>query len=185
MNALNGDFVMKSYKSLIFLDIDGVMTSTLETPGSYLNHIGDEYGISPKCFERLKKLCFTTDSKVIVSSNWRRFAETGSKSYWLDPFNKQLTCNPLPKLKEMLGDLFLGTLPLDRHCSKSQALELWFEDNNINESSLNYVIFDDDISEGFIYSRFHKHFILTDAKIGLSDNDCKKALTILNTEIRN
>lgn len=171
---------MRSFDSIVFLDIDGVMTSTLETPGSYLNHVDDEYGISPKCFERLKNLCDNTNSKVIISSNWRRFAETGPKSYWLNPLNKKHNHNPLPKLKELLGDLFLGTLPLDRHCSKSQALELWFEDNNLKESDLNYVIFDDDLSEGFMYSRFHAHFILTDMQKGLTDEDCKKALKILN-----
>jgi len=39
--------------NVIFLDCDGVVTSTLETPGSYLNHVSDEYGPSPKCVKRL------------------------------------------------------------------------------------------------------------------------------------
>lgn len=40
-------------KKMVFLDVDGVMTSFTDTPGSYMTHGEDGYGISPSCFNRL------------------------------------------------------------------------------------------------------------------------------------
>jgi len=60
-------------RNIVFADFDGVLTSQLETPGSYLNHAPSDYGISPNCYSRLVDLCKRAKARVIISSNWRRY----------------------------------------------------------------------------------------------------------------
>ena len=71
-------------------------------------------------------------------------------------------CNPLPKFKVQLKDYIIGMLPKDRHINKAEALVLWFEENNLAKDDLDYVIFDDDLSEGFATMTdydINKHFV--------------------------
>lgn len=134
-------------KKIVFLDVDGVMTSFTDTPGSYMTHGEDGYGISPSCFNMLIQLLKDEDAKVIISSNWRKFDDDGPRSFWMSPNGK--VQNPLPKLREMLGDFLVGELPKVRHMEKSDVLLQWMTDNGINESNTKFVVFDDDPDEGF------------------------------------
>ena len=163
---------------LIILDIDGVLTSTLETPGSFKNHKGDDYGVSRGPYRHLLELISSTDAKVVISSNWRRFEEIGPLSYWHNMSYGDFK-NPLPNLKKHLKSCYLCDLPKDRHIRKSEALRRWFADTGINPEICSYVIFDDDEREGFVDSEFKVHFIMTDFKTGLTSEDCKKAEMIL------
>lgn len=167
--------------NVIFTDCDGVLTSTLETPGSYLNHTGEEYGPSPKCVKRLLKLCNDTQSKIMISSNWRKFDIDGQ---WTFDGNK--VTNPLSKLKDMLGDYCIGALPPTRHQTKSIVLVNWLDVHN--QDIDNFVIFDDDLKEGFQnvadYTIASK-FIHTLYDVGLTDADCKAAYDILKRRQNN
>ena len=170
--------MFKGKKKVIFCDFDGVLTSKHETPGSYVNY-DSEYGISPSCFSRLEELCLRTKAVVVISSNWRRFDDDGKWSYCTFD-GVHAFKNQLPKLREMLGKLYAGTLPLDRHITKAQALVLWFEEHP--EFKGEFVIFDDDKSEGLQDTFEHdinEHFILTDPEWGLSDADVEEAADIL------
>ena len=160
---------------LIFLDYDGVVTSTLETPGSYRNHKIAEYGTSPKCVKRLLNLCKKTHAKIVITSNWRKFPPDG---FWHRYDNVQVP-NNLPAFKHLLGDLVYSELPPVRHTTKSEAMELWTEEHDeFNWKTSKYVIFDDEAKEGFQISKFKEHFIMTDV-VGLTDEDCKKAKELL------
>jgi len=76
--------------------------------------------------------------------------------------------------------LLYGELPPDKNISKSKALELWEKSHpEFNYLSDRYVIFDDDIREEFQNSKFKNHFILTDSELGLTDEDCNIAETML------
>lgn len=164
---------------IIFLDIDGVVTSTIETPGSYLTHAPEEYGISPSCIKRIIELCNLTDSKIVISSNWRRFPIDGK---WLHPDNFKYYKNPLSELKTYLNNFIIDILPTDRYITKSEALRLWFIKNDIKD--LTYVIFDDDLREGFQTSEFKHNFVLTDGKTGINDDNIEAALNILKTSVK-
>jgi len=168
-------------KKIVFLDIDGVMTSFGDTPGSYITHGEAGYGISPSCFNRLKKLLEDEDAKVIISSNWRKFDDDGPRSFWISSYGR--IQNPLPKLRAMLGDLLAGELPKVRHMVKSNVLSRWMEDNNVNETNTKFVVFDDDPDEGFQMTEdfnIKNHFIMTKLEMGLTDDDVKRAKEILN-----
>lgn len=165
--------------NIVFTDFDGVLTSQLETPGSYINHSPDEYGVSPMCFERLVYLCKRTNSKVIVTSNWRRFDDDGMWSYCTFG-TKHTFKNHLPELKKMLGSLYAGDLPKNRGMNKSQALVMWFDQHP--EFKGQFVVFDDDTREMLQSTSsydINRHFILTDFMTGLTDNDVEDACSIM------
>ena len=157
--------------NLIFLDFDGVVTSKEE--GGYKWNPPEKYGPSKTIINRLKKLCDDTNSRIIIASNWRKF-----EPYDYYTFAEGRVQNPLPKLREMLDDYIVGSLPPDRHISKSQSLELWFEYNE--DFKGNYVIFDDDLREGYQDKpSFQKRFILVESEFGLTDEICEMAKKIL------
>ena len=56
------------------------------------------------------------------------------------------------------------------------------EENGITEDNTKFVVFDDDVREGFQDTNAHNikdHFILTDMRNGLTDKDVKRAKEIL------
>lgn len=166
------------YVPYVFLDVDGVCTSAEETPGSYMTNRGGDYGVSKGPFRRLASLLADTGAKVVVSSNWRKFEDSGPGSVWHNMVYGDVA-NPLPRLRRMLGSCYLGDLPKARRCSKSQALRMWFDDAGLDPAECRYVVFDDDPREGFQDSEFAGHFVKTDCRTGLTDADCERAKEIL------
>lgn len=163
--------------SVIFLDIDGVLTN-LEDGSSYLCEDPNSYRISKKNFKNLVSvLKEVPDSRVVISSNWRKFE--GKNPCWR--FNGRIYESQLPKLRKMLGDLVIGDLPHDHGLSKSEAMELWFEDNGwISKKHGKYVILDDDVTEGYHANQFFfKHLIYTSIKTGFTELGAKSAIKIL------
>ena len=161
-------------KNIVFADFDGVLTSTHEVPGSYLN-AGSEYGISPGCYGRLVGLCGRAGAVVVVSSNWRRFDDDGVWSYCSFGQGAYFQ-NPLPKLRAALGPLYAGTLPTDRHIKKSQALVLWMKAHP--EFDGGFAVLDDDMREGFqdvAEYGISGRFVRTDPEWGFTDADAEKA----------
>jgi hypothetical protein len=161
---------------VIFLDFDGVLTARDTTPGSYLSNSGEDYGMSERCYGFLTNLIVASDAKVVITSNWRRYQPDG---VWSSLEFGQFK-NPLPKLLDRLGDLYAGSLPKARHVTKSQALRIWADENEIDMNKLNYVIFDDDRRECFQESEFARCFVLTNPDVGLTREDCEKAMRILD-----
>ena len=65
---------------------------------------------------------------------------------------------------------------------KADVLVQWMDNNGITEDNTKFVVFDDDMREGFQDTSIHNikdHFILTDARNGLTDEDVKRAKEIL------
>ena len=161
------------YDKIIFLDIDGVCTSMVETPGSYINHGPDEYGLSPKCMMNLKRLIKETGCNVIISSNWRLNADKEFVDY-----NGSKIRNPLFELRKELEQSIIGMLPKTGFKQKAEALIQWFDENSFDGQ---FVILDDDPEEGLdkieLYS-ISSHLIFTDYKYGLRKKDCNKIKAI-------
>lgn len=131
--------------------------------------------MSERCYDFLAGLATVSSAKVVITSNWRRYEPDG---VWSSSEFGQFM-NPLPKLLDRLGDLYVGSLSKVRHVTKSQALRMWVDENGIDMNRLNYVIFDDDRREGFQNSEFARHFVLTNPDVGLTQKDCEKAIRIL------
>lgn len=162
---------------LIFLDIDGCLTSVKE--GTYFSPDPAKYHPSKQAMKQVMKLCDETGAKVVMSTNWRKFEIDG---VWKNSYGAYK--NPMQEVIGFLGDSCIGTLPKTRHINKAQALTLFFEqfDADIITS---YVIFDDDVKEQFQNTceyGIRDHFILVDNAVGITEYDIDKAKDILGEE---
>lgn len=168
-------------KKIIFIDIDGVLTN-VEDGSSYLCGNPSTYRISEKNLENLLVVLEAEpETRVVVSSNWRRFDDDGKWSYCrfgsVHAFKNQL-----PKLRQILSNWIIGDLTHERHLSKSEALELWFEDNPwASKAHGKYVVLEDEPeAEGFsAHPIFYKHTIETSRESGFTREDAERALQIL------
>lgn len=158
--------------NILFLDFDGVCNS-FET-GSYLTHEPSEYGPDPKIIKRVREICKDGNARIIISSNWRRFDKDGT--YVFDGIRYK---NPLGGLYSMIGDLIDGTLTVERHLTKAQALILWFEDHP--DFRGRFAVVDDDPREGIQNDEFlRQNFWHTDMKHGLTESIKKEIISHFN-----
>ena len=76
----------------------------------------------------------------------------------------------------------VGDLTHERHLTKSEALELWFEDNLwLSKKFGKYAILEDEpFAEGFSsHPIFYKHTVKTNKQIGFSREDAEKTLVLI------
>jgi hypothetical protein len=164
---------------IIFLDIDGV----LATP----EHLKDkQWALNPEKQKMLGKILAQTDAKIVLSSSWR--------------------CATLEKTKEhmekegfLFNDKLIGVtirayqyleygMPVHLSIPRGVEIKQWIDthihsDNGINferkklGKDFNYVILDD---ESDMLLEHKNNFIHTKGDIGLTVNDVRTAVKILN-----
>lgn len=135
---------------IIFLDVDGVLNSWLR---------GKPMCLSKGCLRRLKYLVDQTGAQIVLSSSWREFPEATRK---------------LQRVLSYRGMKFIGQTPILNH--RDLEINVWLKEH---EEVSEFVILDDiDFFSGD--PTLIKHFVHTNGDIGLSDNDVKKAIEILN-----
>lgn len=161
---------------IIFLDLDHVLTNTDLDNSSFLSFDPSKYRLSEINMKWLDKILEVTDAKIVISSNWRRFIpphviwDYKGKEYRsiLEPFKAKYRAD------------IIDMLPAERHATKCECLELWFEDNSWFSKHGKYAILEDDTREKYqehhIYS---KHLILTNYRFGLTETDADKAISFL------
>ena len=166
---------MNIQQPIVFLDIDGVCTALDQTPGSYLNHSQEEYGLSPKCMAAMKRFLKAANAVVIISSNWRLLKDKPK----VQADGKTIN-NPIFMLKQQLGKAIAGFLPWTGIKRKATALVQWLDETQFDGP---FVVIDDDVNEHiqdeFAYG-INEHLLLTDYKTGFTNADIGKALEILN-----
>jgi hypothetical protein len=147
--------------NILFLDFDGVCNSY--RCGSYVTSNSETYGIDKNIMPRLKEICVKGNAKIIISSNWRRYGENDFITT-----DRGIFKNPLLQLEKFIGEYIIGTLTKERHLNKSQALEIWFEDNP--DFTGKYAILDDDYREQIQNNpKLKNNFWMTNAEYGLTD----------------
>ena len=153
----------------IFLDVDGVLNNenTKEsTPSGYV-------GVSMELVRNLSKIVKSTGAKIILTSDWKKgwsellFCCDDDVSYLLEKLRKCGLRIHNRTYDEKLEDYFYT----DRGAGIRNFLDSC-------EDVEGYVIIDD-----HIFSDFDKeqklHFVHTDSKKGLTEDDVKKAMEIL------
>lgn len=141
---------------VIFLDIDGV----LNKENWMLNKTP---WIEDEKISLIGKLCRKTGASVVLSTNWRNI--------WYEPMyynNKDNGIYLAHKLFNKHGIKVVGTTPVMG--PREVEIMLTLENLDINK----YVVIDD--------TDLHiPNFIHTNKKIGFTQSDYEKALSILNT----
>ena len=65
--------------NIVFLDIDGVLNSKRKLIEVYNQtrkpHSGSSYPFDERCLENLKYLIEETNSKIVITSTWRKYED--------------------------------------------------------------------------------------------------------------
>ena len=162
---------------IVFLDLDHVLTNTDIDGSSFLSYDPSKYRLSKENMKWLGKVLKETGAKIVIASNWRKFVPPNTA--WL--FNGKWYNSILEPFKEIYKGEIIGILPPERHITKCDCLEIWFEDNPwFSKANGKYVIFEDDLEEGYqAHPIYAKHLILTDFHVGLTEKDAQKAISLL------
>ena len=169
---------MKFPKLVIFLDIDGCLTSKRDN--TYFNPNPNKYHPSKNIIDLLETFCLANDIKIIISSNWRKFDENAS---WTNGYGTYK--NPIKEVKDLLSNVYFCTLPKFRHMKKSTAISKWLDENPGCTMQSKFAIIDDDLDEGFLDTLEYdisNRFVHINSKYGITENDLEKVLEILENE---
>ena len=166
---------------IIFLDIDHVLTNVNVDNTSFLSYDPTKYKLSEYNLKNLNMILKSTGASIVIASNWRRFIFPDI--YW--EFNGKRFMSPLESFKKAYSSKIIGMLPVERHATKCECLDLWFEDNPWFSKKGCYVILEDDLNERYqAHPIFRKHLILTDFRTGLTSKDANSAIHILESEVQ-
>lgn len=149
----------------MFLDFDGVLASYdyIRVTALLGEDHPDKYGYSfdPRCVKNLQlilKEC--PDVKIIISSTWKSMGLTKLLDMW--------------KIRGLPGNI-VDITPVYAE-NRGREIAVWLSRNPVDD----YVIIDDDSD---MLKEQLDNFVKTDPKFGLTVDDCKKVIKILNGQI--
>ena len=152
--------------NIIFLDIDGVLNSHRKLKEVYERthkpHSGYNYPFDEICLSNLKVLVELTNSKLVITSSWRK--------------DKKGINKIIETLKEYeLDQYIIGYTPI---LNKPRGIEIQEYLNQLDYKP-NFIILDDDTDmENLI-----DYLIKTNIKVGLTEENVEEAILKL-TKIR-
>ena len=155
--------------NIIFLDFDGVITST-----------ESGYKLSPVLLERLKRLLWETDAYMVITSSWRGGDKQSTINEITDPNNPRIGKVQFPYI-----DRILSVTPRCGAWMRGQEIEQWFNQKakhliNAGKKEIGYVIIDDETD---FYVQQKQHLVKTNEAVGLQDADIERAKEILKEKI--
>lgn len=150
-------------KKIIFLDLDGVIT----TPSS-------KYCLSPPHMELLGNIIEATDAYIVISSSWRRYNLEQTIDFITSESNPFVGKNPFPFIDRVI-DITKRVRPIKMsgYVHRGDEIQEWLDNHEVES----YVILDD--INNMLESQ-QSHLVLTDEIDGLTDKDVEKAIRILN-----
>jgi len=154
--------------NIIFLDVDGVLNSM-----NYLQKLYEEknecyfgFGIpfDPNCLKNLKELVTQTNSKIVVSSTWRK-SEKGIAIL-------------LENLKKYeLDKSVIGYTPIfNTNVTRGTEIKAYLSNLKENASKLNFIILDDESD----MDKLLPYLIKIDENFGLTSENVKAGIKKLN-----
>lgn len=163
---------------VIFLDIDGV----LNTNDNIIKQVNEnngkqsyqyQFNFDPQSMKNLQEIVLKSDAKIVVTSTWRlHFGVDYSDRDDYINYEKSFYRN-----MEEYGilDSYIGITP--RFCGEIRGKEIqsWL---NENEKVTHFLILDDDSDMGDLMP----HLVCIDGEIGITRENVKKALLLLEGE---
>ena len=161
-------------RKIIFLDIDGVLSPRWWNSGKQ----SDNYGclFDAKAVANLAKIVEETDAEIVISSSWKDMGLVELQNMWRD--------RDLPgKIVDITPDYMSDELLLKEDSSNMDYL---YERGSEIQGWLllhgddvgRYVIIDD---MDDILPEQQSHFLQTDPEFGITNDDVKKVVHLLNT----
>lgn len=178
--------------NVIFLDIDGVFVTQRSWLGTKKKKSGRASEFDPIAMEMIRKLCERTNSKIVISSTWRKisvlesgkepknqlfnqFKSAGLLKYIVQPAWRT-PCLASIKRPENYPSYNEWKRWSDcSHCIRGDEINRWLEFNG--KDVKNYCIIDDDTD--FTDDQIKNNFVNTDMEEGFLYRHFKKAEKIL------
>lgn len=151
---------------IIFLDIDGVLVTFETIKESKKSGILHPQSFSSKGVELLNNLVSETNSKIVISSSWRRIH---SLDFIREHFKKQ---------GFLFSDRIIGVTP--KIGDRGIEILQWLEDNKnliLNYDGYSYIVIDDDTQDILPYIQ-KENFIKTSMNGGFQEEHLKSALNV-------
>ena len=158
---------------VIFLDVDGVLNCSTSKSSCYDAVCGVITGIDSDKVKRLAKIVEATGAEIVLSSDWK------------DGWSKYYTSSKPSHAKYLDNHLYKKGRLTIKDKTPNTNKGSWFRGEEIlaylrsHQDVESYVILDDTLFEDFSIKEISEHLVLTEYKVGLTDDDVEKAIRIL------
>jgi hypothetical protein len=160
-------------RKVIFLDIDGVLNPKWWERKDKADRFGCAF--DPKTVSCLAKIIKDTAAEIIISSMWKYMGLQALQSMWKERGLPGIIIDITPNY--MSDELLLNEelSNIDHLYIKGVEIKGWLALHGDDVS--NYVIIDD--MDDFLLEQ-KSHFVQTDPEVGISNDDVKKIVRLLN-----
>ena len=163
---------------VIFLDIDGVLNTErqhercVEAGLAYVDNFG--YAFDPVSVANLKRIVDETGADIVISSSWKFWGLSTMQKLWASRElpGKIIDVTPNNVSDEMLLSVDLDLMDLP--AGKGSEIKEWLSTNGSRVTS--YAILDD-LPD--MLPEQQSHFVQTDPRIGITEDDADRVITIL------
>ena len=154
--------------NIIFLDVDGVLNSTNHLMELYKKYkkpfCGFDTPFDPNCLKNLNELVTQTNSKLVISSTWRKSTK-----------GMKILLENLEKYE--LDKSIIGCTPIfNTNVTSGSEIKTYLSQFKEHQSKLNFIILDDESD----MDELLPHLIKTDENFGLTCENVKAAIKKLN-----
>ena len=159
---------------VIFLDIDGVLSPRWWNSDKQ----SDNYGclFDAKAVANLAKIVEETDAEIVISSSWKDMGLVELQNMWRD---RDLPGKIVDITPDYMSDELLlkeDSADMDYLYERGSEIQGWLLLHGDEVSR--YVIIDD---MDDILPEQQSHFVQTDPEVGITNDDVKKVVHLLNT----
>ncbi len=161
-------------REVIFLDIDGVLSPRWWDSDKQ----SDNYGclFDAKAVANFAKIIEITDAEIVVSSSWKLMGLQALQDMWKD---RKLPGKIIDITPDYMSDELLmkeDSVNVDYLFERGSEIQGWLLLHGDDVSR--YVIIDD---MDDILPEQQSHFVQTDPEVGITYDDVKKVVHLLNT----
>lgn len=161
-------------RKIIFLDIDGVLSPQWWNSDKQ----SDNYGclFDAKAVANFAKIIEKTDAEIVVSSSWKLMGFQALQDMWKD---RKLPGKIIDITPDYMSDELLmkeDSTNVDYLFERGSEIQGWLLLHGDDVSR--YVIIDD---MDDILPEQQSHFVQTDPEVGITNDDVKKVVHLLNT----
>ncbi len=156
---------------ILFLDFDGVTNSAQYRENPDFLYV--ESPIERSKMPYIKEIVDLTGAKIILTTTWRNYWSADGKH--IDRIG-----DFIDKIFSEFGMKVTGKTPERNFFRRDEEICYWIREHS--EKIESFCILDD-LEELFLDETIRKHLVLTNPEIGISNNNVKAAIKILNTEV--
>lgn len=162
-------------RRILFLDLDGVLNTCWWDRKEHVDKYG--YAFDPNAVANLAKIIDETGAEIVISSSWKFMGLSKMKNMWKD---RKLPGKVIGITPNTIGDEFLLNADLDNvdiMAIRGQEIKEWLM---LNGNDVTHYAILDDMDD--ILQEQETHFVQTNPEVGITEEDAKMVIHILNMD---